>query len=100
MPRSNRPSRSKKAVESIEDLNLNTLRMGVRRTEFKRGVEYTVQTSIGANAEDTKTWMCPHCNLQISKGVSHLVAFDAIRGVETRRHFHTACWSSFQGPLL
>jgi hypothetical protein len=38
--------------------------------------------------------------LQISKGLSHIVAWDELRGVETRRHFHNACWKSFQGPLL
>jgi hypothetical protein len=74
--------------------------MGIRRTEIKRGVEYTTQTSVGANAEEDKSWVCPHCHLQISKGLSHIVAWDSIRGVETRRHFHTACWKSFQGTLL
>jgi hypothetical protein len=29
-----------------------------------------------------------------------VVAWDAVRGVDTRRHFHTACFNSFQGPLL
>jgi hypothetical protein len=29
-----------------------------------------------------------------------LVAFDAVRGVETRRHFHSACWSAYQGVLI
>jgi hypothetical protein len=38
--------------------------------------------------------------LQIAKGVSHIVAWDEIRGVDTRRHFHNSCWKSFQGPLL
>jgi hypothetical protein len=38
--------------------------------------------------------------LQITKGISHIVAWDSVRGVETRRHFHNACWKSFQGQLL
>jgi hypothetical protein len=38
--------------------------------------------------------------MQITKGISHIVAWDSVRGVETRRHFHNACWKSFQGPLL
>lgn len=100
MPRSNRPKRGRQKQESGEELDLSTVRLGLRRSEIKRGVEYTTQTSIGANADDGKTWICPHCNLQIGKGLSHIVAWDAIRGVETRRHFHTACWKSFQGPLL
>jgi hypothetical protein len=100
MPRSNRPSRSKPKQEPIEQLDLNLTRLGLRRSEIKRGVEYTTQTSIGANAEENKSWVCPHCHLQITKGLSHIVAWDAVRGVETRRHFHAACWKSFQGPLL
>ncbi|WP_296629994.1 hypothetical protein [Rhodoluna sp.] len=98
MPRSNRPKRSKK--EEPEELDFSTVRFGFRRTEIKRGVEYTTQTTVGANAEDDKVWVCPHCHLQIAKGVSHIVAWDEVRGVETRRHFHNACWKSFQGPLL
>jgi hypothetical protein len=100
VPRSNRPKRSKKADEAELDLAALASRSGFRRTEFKRGVEYTVQSTIGANAEDGKTWVCPHCQLQIAKGISHLVAFDAVRGVETRRHFHSACWSAYQGVLI
>ncbi len=98
MPRSNRPKRSKK--EEPEELDFSTIKFGIRRTEIKRGVEYTTQTSVGANAGDDKVWVCPHCNLQIAKGVSHIVAWDEIRGVDTRRHFHNSCWKSFQGPLL
>lgn len=98
MPRSNRPRGSKKIeTEAFETTNA---RMGLRREELKRGVSYTVQTSVGANAEDGKSWICPHCNLAINKGLSHLVAWDSVRGVDTRRHFHSACWNSFQGSLL
>jgi hypothetical protein len=43
MPRSNRPSRSKPKQEPIEQLDLNLTRLGLRRSEIKRGVEYTVQ---------------------------------------------------------
>jgi len=99
VPRHGRSRRTKRSGEH-EELDLSVVRMGIRRTELKRGVEYTTQTSIGANAEEDKSWVCPYCHLQISKGLSHLVAWDSIRGVETRRHFHNACWKSFQGPLL
>lgn len=97
--RGNRARRSKRAIEP-EPLDFSTLRMGFRREEIKRGVAYTTQTSIGANADEDKAWVCPYCHLQITKGISHIVAWDAVRGVETRRHFHNACWKSFQGPLL
>ncbi len=100
MGRSNRPRRSKPREVEAEDLNLAVVRMGIRRSEIKRDIDYTTQTSIGANAENGKTWVCPHCHLEIAKGLSHIVAWDTVRGVETRRHFHSACWKSFQGPLL
>jgi hypothetical protein len=32
--------------------------------------------------------------------LSHLVVWDEIRGLDTRRHFHTTCWAKFQGSLL
>ena len=99
MPRTNRPSRGRRKPEP-EALDLSAVRMGIRREEIKRGVSYTTQTSIGANADDDKAWVCPHCNMQITKGISHIVAWDSVRGVETRRHFHNSCWKSFQGPLL
>lgn len=99
MPRSNRPKRSQKSND-YEELNLDRVRFGARRIETKRGVTYVVQPSTGKNAEEDKVWICPHCNLNIHIGDSHLVAWDEIRGVDTRRHFHTGCWSKFQGTLL
>lgn len=100
MGRSNRPKNSKRRAEEPEELDLAGVRMGIRRNEIRRGVSYVTQTSVGANAEDEKTWVCPHCHLQISKGISHIVAWDEVRGVGTRRHFHNACWKAFQGQLL
>lgn len=82
------------------ELDVAKARMGFLRTETKRGVEYSVQPTAGVNAEQDKTWICPHCSLQITRGTAHLVAWDAVRGVETRRHFHSNCWKAFQGPLL
>lgn len=98
MPRSNRPKRSKR--EEPEEINLGSVRFGSRRTEIKRGVPYTVQPTAGRNAEEDKSWVCPNCSLTISPGTNHLVAWDEVRGVDTRRHFHTTCWSKFQGTLL
>lgn len=100
MPRSNRPKRRGQKNEEPEDLNLDVLRLGIKRTEIKRGVEYIVQTTAGHRAEDDKVWTCPHCNKLITKGTAHTVAWDAHRDVATRRHFHNACWKSFQGSLL
>jgi hypothetical protein len=98
MPRSNRPKRSKR--EEPEELNIGAVRFGSRRTETKRGVVYVVQPTSGRNAEDDKSWICPNCHLSILQGTNHLVAWDEVRGVDTRRHFHTTCWSKFQGTLL
>jgi methionine synthase II (cobalamin-independent) len=98
VPRSNRPKRSKRSEP--EELNLGAVRFGSRRTESKRGVVYTVQPTMGQNADEDKSWICPNCHLTITPGVSHLVAWDEVRGVDTRRHFHTTCWSKFQGTLL
>jgi hypothetical protein len=98
VPRSNRPKRSKRSEP--EELNLGAVRFGSRRTEIKRGVVYTVQPTMGQNADEDKSWICPNCHLTITPGVSHLVAWDEVRGVDTRRHFHTTCWSKFQGTLL
>ena len=100
MPRSNRPRGAKRQSEEPAELNLDVLRTGIKRTEIRRGVEYQVQSTIGANADQDKLWICPHCHGEITKGIAHTVAWDAVRGVGTRRHFHNACWKSFQGPLL
>lgn len=99
MPRNNRSRRAKGNSEP-EELNLNVLRQGLRHTEFKRGVEHTVQSTSGRSEDGEKSWICPHCNLTISQGIAHTVAWDAHRGLDTRRHFHNACWKAWQGSLL
>ncbi|MEY2677236.1 MAG: hypothetical protein RL510_1256 [Actinomycetota bacterium] len=98
MPRSNRPRRSKSKREE-EPLNLASARFGFKRTESKRGVLYSVQSTPGSSEDPNKTWTCPHCFISIRVGTSHIVAWDESRGVEGRRHFHTGCWAKFQGPL-
>ncbi|MEY3129497.1 MAG: hypothetical protein RL405_817 [Actinomycetota bacterium] len=98
MPRSNRPKR--KRQEETPELNLDAVRVGIKRIEVKNGIEFVVQTTNGTKADDDKVWVCPHCNKNIVKGTAHTVAWDAHRDVATRRHFHNACWKSFQGKLL
>jgi hypothetical protein len=95
-----RRNRDPKRGGTFQPLDLEKVRIGIKRTEFKRGVEFAAQTTAGARADDDKSWVCPNCNLSITKGQNHTVAWDAVRGVETRRHFHNACWKAFQGPLL
>jgi hypothetical protein len=103
MPRNNRKTRRGEhgsAEETENDLRLDLVRSSLRRTVTKRGVDFIVQNTSGANAEPDKTWVCPHCNIQIVAGTAHVVAWDSIRGPETRRHFHSQCFKSFQGPLF
>lgn len=99
MPRSNRPKRSKQRRDE-EEVNLDAARFGFKKTEVKRGVTYTVQSTPGRHEDSNKSWVCPHCHITIRVGTSHIVAWDEVRGVESRRHFHTGCWTKFQGPLL
>jgi hypothetical protein len=98
MARGNRKRGAKKPEHP--ELNLDVLRLGIRRTEVKRGVEYTVQSTSGRTEDGEKQWICPHCNLTIQQAVAHTVAWDAHRGLDTRRHFHNACWQAWQGSLL
>lgn len=92
MPRSRRrrtePSRSTDSFERML--------AGWKRTEIRRGQEWTVQPVSGAQAQ--KEYLCPGCGQAISSGVAHLVAWraDGILGDEAaladRRHWHSHCW--------
>ena len=102
MPRNNRTARGgrkAKPEESEAELKLDALRSSIPR-EVVRGVHVFTVQNVSGNAPDGKTWVCPNCNVEIKTGTAHVVAWDTIRGVGTRRHFHSACFKSFQGPLL
>lgn len=86
--------------KEYRELDLNLVRLSMPRTVVKRGIEFQVQDSTGANAESGKTWTCKVCSLIIEQGTAHTVAWDSHRGVETRRHFHNHCWKLFDGVLL
>ncbi|MFM6980096.1 MAG: hypothetical protein ACKOWE_01660 [Micrococcales bacterium] len=98
MPRNNR--RNGKKREEHDELNMDSLSRGIRRSEIKRGVEYTIQSVTGKTEDGEKEWKCPHCNTTIHQGIAHLVAWDSHRGPTDRRHFHTPCWRAWQGGLL
>ena len=83
----------------IEELDLNRVRLSLPKTEIKRGVEYQVQQSAGRGVEEGKVWVCPVCSITIEQGITHTVAWDLHRGVQTRRHFHNHCWKLFDGML-
>ncbi|MEY3966996.1 MAG: hypothetical protein RLZ96_522 [Actinomycetota bacterium] len=82
------------------DLDITRLRMSLPSVVQKRGVEFQVQQTTGANAEEGKSWICPVCSIDIEPGVVHTVAWDLHRGVNTRRHFHNHCFKIFDGELF
>lgn len=92
--------RRSRKQEQHRELDLNLVRYLAPHIEVKRGVEYQVAQSTGANAEEGKTWVCPECSLTIEPGVVHTVAWGVVRGASTRRHFHNHCWKIFNGTLL
>lgn len=69
---------------------------GFRRSETRRGREYTVQPISGQRA--VKEYTCPGCAGVVGVGVPHVVVWreDGIMGAQAdlaaRRHWHTRCW--------
>jgi hypothetical protein len=98
MPRNNRP-KGFKGGDDDEPMDIARLREGIARTEFKNGIEFTVQTTAGKNADADKKWICPGCNLTFGPGISHVVVWETDLGAGNRRHFHNVCWKKFQGRL-
>jgi hypothetical protein len=82
VPRSNRRRHDPGGDESFE-----RLLAGWKRTEVRRGVEWTVQPVT-----------CPGCGGQIDVGVAHVVTWRAngvlgdAADLAARRHWHQHCW--------
>ncbi|MEF2255220.1 MULTISPECIES: hypothetical protein [Microbacterium] len=91
MPRSHR-----RRPEPAGDDGLERLIAGWKRTEVRRGVEWTVQPVSAAQA--TKSYACPGCARPIEPGAAHIVAWraDGVLGdaadLAARRHWHSHCW--------
>ncbi|WP_137844924.1 hypothetical protein [Microbacterium sp. 2FI] len=91
MPRSHRRRR-----EGSGDDSFDRLLAGWKRTEMRRGVEWTVQPVSGSQSQ--KPYTCPGCGRTIDPGTAHLVAWraDGVLGdradLAARRHWHTTCW--------
>ena len=91
MPRSHRRRPDPPGGDSFE-----RLLAGWKRTEVRRGTEWTVQPVAAARGQ--KPYVCPGCGRAIEPGVAHLVAWraDGVLGAEAdlaaRRHWHTRCW--------
>ncbi|HCA16739.1 hypothetical protein [Gulosibacter sp. 10] len=102
MARSNRPRRENsrrrqsKRNQEWQPLDVERLQGGMRRTEFKRGREYTVQPIRAERAQ--KVYTCPGCSGDIMPGTAHIAAWQAdhIMGdasaLADRRHWHSHCW--------
>lgn len=79
-----------------EPLDVERLQQGLRRTETRRGNEYTVSPVRAERAQ--KPYVCPGCHGEIGIGVAHVVVWraDSIWGddaaIADRRHWHNHCW--------
>jgi len=93
MPRSHR--RRRDDAGSSDDAFARLL-SGWKRTEIRRGVEWTVQPVTAAQAQ--KPYTCPGCGREVTVGTAHVVVWraDGVLGdaadLAARRHWHTACW--------
>ena len=99
MPRSNRPRRpaARGYEDESESSGFDRMLNGWRRTEHRRGREWTVQPISTTAAQ--KEYLCPGCRLTIEPGVAHVVVWraDGVLGdaadLAARRHWHHHCWS-------
>lgn len=101
MHRSNRPRRARdprraRPWDDAEPLDIARIRGGARRTEVRRGIEWTVQPIRPERA--LKPYTCPGCGREVAVGTAHVVVWraDSIMGDDSalaeRRHWHTPCW--------
>lgn len=92
MPR----SRRRPPARPDSDASLDRLLAGWKRTEIRRGVEWTVQPVSAVQA--LKEYVCPGCGRVIEPGTAHVVAWraDGVLGeaaaLADRRHWHNHCW--------
>ncbi|WP_344071392.1 hypothetical protein [Microbacterium sediminicola] len=91
MPRSHRRRPERPAGDGFE-----RMLAGWKRTETRRGTEWTVQPVTASAA--TKSYTCPGCTRVIGPGTAHVVTWraDGVLGdaadLAARRHWHTHCW--------
>ena len=92
MPRSHRRRRD----DEGRDDSFERLLSGWKRTEVRRGVQWTVQPVSAQQWQ--KPYTCPGCGGEVNPGTAHVVVWraDGILGdaadLAARRHWHTACW--------
>lgn len=92
MPRSRRRPPARPDAEDSFD----RLLAGWKRSETRRGSEWTVQPVSAVQAQ--KEYLCPGCGQGIESKTAHLVVWraDGVLGdtadLAARRHWHTHCW--------
>ncbi|MBJ7280416.1 MAG: hypothetical protein JHD31_00880 [Rhodoluna sp.] len=99
MGRNNKPKGFSRGDDE-EPMDIAKLRDGIKKTVFKNGIEFSLQTTSGKTVDGAKTWICPGCNISFGPGISHVVVWESALGVGKRRHFHNVCWQKFQGRLF
>jgi len=99
MGRNNKPKGFSRGDDE-EPMDIARLRDGIKKTVFKNGIEFSVQTTSGKMADGDKIWKCPGCHITFGPGISHVVVWESALDVSTRRHFHNVCWQKYQGRLL
>lgn len=89
MPRSNRPRRSR----SRPPAPTGPPRVVVEEVDYA-GVRWAVRRVRGG--EPDRSYRCPGCQHDVPGSAAHVVVWprEAMRGLENRRHWHTACWSA------
>ncbi|MDY0982700.1 hypothetical protein SOM10_02225 [Microbacterium sp. CFBP9023] len=89
-------SRRRRPARPDTDDSLDRLLSSWKRTEVRRGSEWTVQPVSAAQA--LKEYICPGCGRSVVPGTAHLVIWraDGVLGdaadLAARRHWHTHCW--------
>ncbi|MGO3886564.1 MAG: hypothetical protein ACTJHU_09730 [Mycetocola sp.] len=90
------PRRHRRRPSDDSDSRLENMQASWRRSESRRGLEWTVQPISAARA--VKSYRCPGCQTMIAPGVAHLAVWraDGVLGdrydLESRRHWHDHCW--------
>ncbi|MFD5214750.1 hypothetical protein [Microbacterium sp. NPDC058345] len=91
-----RSRRRRSDQQSRADESFDRLLAGWKRSETRRGREWTVQPVSAMQA--VKEYVCPGCGRTIAPGTAHLVAWraDGVLGetadLAARRHWHSHCW--------
>ncbi|MCM3778966.1 hypothetical protein [Microbacterium hydrocarbonoxydans] len=92
MPR----SRKRRPARPDAEDSLERLLSSWKRTETRRGADWTVQPVSSVQAQ--KEYSCPGCGRVIAPGTAHVVVWraDGVLGdaadLAARRHWHSHCW--------